>query len=108
MTGSWEGATWCWRAGKGEINPLLNLLISEIHGLTREPTFFFSLPIWAAPEEAKTEAETVELFRDKFQVGLGQVPLPPSTVLALPRIHALSPEGYLEPELASSALQCEV
>ena len=44
VTGSWEGATWCWRASKGGINLLLNLLISEIHGLTREPTFFFPCP----------------------------------------------------------------
>ena len=48
-----------------------------------ESPLFFSLPIWAAPKEAKTEAETVKLFGDKFQVGLGQLPLPPSFHTAL-------------------------
>lgn len=37
------------------MNTLLDSLVSERHGLTGAPVFFF-LPIWAAPEEAKTEA----------------------------------------------------
>lgn len=57
--------------------------------------FFFFAHLGSARGSQNRSSESVELFPDKFQVCLGQLPPPPSMVPSLSRILVLSPEQEL-------------
>lgn len=64
----------------------LGSLVSEMHGLTREPSFSFFLffllaHLGSARGSQNRSSESVELFPDKFRVCLGQMSLPPPSAV---------------------------